>query len=224
MRSVFALALGALLSPLAGAQETVDVGVLKNSDLKVVQNVLYPMKGRLEIGGHIGWMPFDPLVTTPVAALTIDKHFSDTLALSVFVGGGYGLKTARYAELEGPAYGVSVYAFRYLASALVGVQWAPIYGKLSANGTKVVHYDLFISARGGATLEQSVLGDATITAAPTVALGLGGRFFVREDLAVRFEIKDDLLAEYRSLTSAWYFKQNAGVMLGVTWFGKKGGR
>lgn len=224
MRSVFALALSALLAPLAAAQETVDVGVLKNSDLKVVQNVLYPMKGRLEIGGHLGWLPFDPLLTTPVGALSIDKHVSDTVAVSVLLGGGYGLETQRYAELEGPAYGVSVYAFRYLGSALVGAQYAPIYGKMSANGRKVVHYDLFISGRVGATLEQSVLGDATITAAPTLALGIGARFFVREDLAVRVELKDDLLAEFRSLTSSWHFKQNGGVLLGVTWFGKKGGR
>lgn len=215
-----ALVAASLAAP-ARAQDAVDVGVLKNADLKVVQNVLYPKDDRLEVGVHLGWMPFDPLVTTPNLQLSIDKHFSETLALSVVVGGGYGLKTLRYAELEGPAYGVAPYAFRYLASGLIGVSWSPIYGKMTAGGKKVVHYDLFFTARAGATLEQSVLGDATITGAPTVSLGLGTRWFVNDRIAVRFELKDDLLAEYRSLTSAWYFKQNLGMALGVTFFGKR---
>jgi outer membrane beta-barrel protein len=208
----------------ASAQETLDIGVLKDSDLQVVQNVLYPKDGRLEIGGHLGWMAFDPLLTTPNGQLSIDKHFSDSLSLSVLVGGGYGLKTLKYKELESPAYGVSPAAYRYLASALVGVSWAPIYAKMSLGGAKVVHFDIFGTLHAGATLESSVIPDGGITAAPTVALGVGMRFWVRDNLAVRLAIRDDLLVEYRPITGSWHFKQNAGVTLGVTWFTKQRGQ
>lgn len=214
--------LAALLTT-ASAQETVDIGVLKQSDLHVVQNLLYPKADAIEVGVHLGWMPFDPLVTTPNLQLTVDKHFSETLALSVMVGGGYGLKTGRYAELEGPAYGVAPYAFRYLASALVGAAWSPIYGKFTASGRKVVHYDLYGAARLGATLEQSVIPDGGITVAPTLHLGIGARFFVTQKLAVRFEVNDGLLLENRKLTADWHFKQNGGVQLGVS-FLTGGGR
>jgi outer membrane beta-barrel protein len=209
----------------ASAQETVDIGVLKDSDIQVVQRVLFPKDGRLEIGGHLGWMPFDPLVTTPNAQLSIDKHFSDSLALSVLIGGGYGLKTARYVELESPAYGVAPAAYRYLASALIGVSWSPIYAKMNIGGTKVVHFDIYGTLRGGASLESSVIPGGGITVAPTVSLGLGMRFFVNETVAVRFAVRDDLMVEYRDIIGAWRFKQNGGLTLGVTWFtGKKGSR
>lgn len=221
-----ALALTTLFVPtLASAQEAVEIGVLKDTDMQVVQNVLFPKKGALEIGGHIGWLPFDSLITTPKAELSIDKHFTENLALTVMLGGGYGIKTAQYNELAGPRYGVEPYVLRYLGSALVGVSWAPIYGKFSANGRKVVHYDMHFTLRGGATLLQSVLGDATVTAAPTVAIGVGGRFFVREDLAVRAEVRDDLMVQYRSQTSSWEFAHHLGITLGVTWFsGKRSAR
>lgn len=213
----FAVALTA-----ANAQETVDIGVIKNADVQVVQNVLYPKADSLEVGVHLGWMPFDPLVTTPNLKVSIDKHFSNEVALSVLLGGGYGLKTARYNELESPAYGVAPYAYRYLGSALIGGSFAPIYGKFALGGKKVVHYDLYGAARLGATIEQSVIPGGGITAAPTLGLGIGARFFVNKGLAVRFEVSDDLLVEYRKLTSSWHFKQNGAVSLGVTFFPGRG--
>lgn len=222
MRSISTLAAAALLSlsTPALAQEVVDVGVLKNRDISVVQDVLFPKAGRLEIGGHLGWMPFDPLVTAPNAQISIDKHFTNQLALSVLIGGGYGFKTLKYTQLEGPAYGIAPYAFGYLASALIGVEWAPVYAKMNFGGAKVVHYDVYGTLRGGATLERSIIPGGGITGAPTVSVGVGGRFWAKDNLAVRLELRDDLMVEYRKLTTDWNFKQNAGITLGVTWFGK----
>ncbi len=213
-----------LVAPSAAlAQESVEVGILKDEDIEVVQDVLFPKKGRTEIGVALGWMPFDPLVTTPNLDLTIDHHLSETVAISALIGGGYGLKTARYKELEGPAYGVAPYAYRYLASAVVGASWSPIYAKMALNAKKVIHYDIYLAGRVGATLEQSVIPDGGITVAPTLSLGIGARFFVSDGMDVRFEVRDDLLLEYRNLTSAWYFKQNGAVMLGVGFMLGKGG-
>jgi outer membrane beta-barrel protein len=220
----FALFASLIAASSASAQETVDIGVLKNSDIHVVQNVLYPKAERTEVGVHLGWMPFDPLVTTPNLQITIDHHFSETLAVTAMVGGGYGLKTARYTELEGPAYGVAPYSFRYLASALVGAEWSPIYGKFTGTGRKVVHYDLYGAARLGGTLEQSVIPGGGITVAPTLQLGIGGRFFVNKTTSIRFEINDALMVENRKLTRSWNFKQNGGVLLGVSFMLKGGGR
>jgi outer membrane beta-barrel protein len=213
-----AFAVVASLSSAASAQETVDIGVVKRSEIQVVQNVLYPKKDKVEVGVALGWMPFDPLVTTPNLQITVDKHFSDTLALSAKIGGGYGLKTGRYVELEGPAYGVAPYAFRYLGSALVGVAGSPIYGKMRLGSKKIVHYDLYGAGRLGATVEQSVIPDGGVTVAPTLELALGARFWVNQGLAVRFEASDALLVEQRKLTQDWHFKQNGGVMLGVSFF------
>ncbi|HMV69925.1 MAG TPA: outer membrane beta-barrel domain-containing protein [Myxococcota bacterium] len=218
LRPRTALLASLLVAGSAAAQETVDIGVIKDSDIRVVQNLLYPKTDTIEVGVYLGWMPFDPLVTTPNLQISINRHFSEELSLSAMIGGGYGLKTGRYTELEGPAYGVAPYAFRYLASGLVGVEWAPIYAKMSLGGRRVVHYDIYGAARLGATLEQSVIPAGGVTAAPTLALGIGSRFFVNKGMTVRFEVYDDLLVEYRKLTTDWHFKQNAGVQLGVTFF------
>jgi outer membrane beta-barrel protein len=154
--------------------------------------------------------------------VSVDRHFSETLALSVLIGGGYGLKTARYHDLENQAEPLAPYAYRYLASGLVGVAWSPVYGKLTATGRSVVHYDVYGAARAGVTIEQSVIPVPApsygITGAPTVSLGIGARFFVKKGLAVRAELRDDLLAEYRELTTRWAFKQNAALTLGITGF------
>ena len=208
------------LHTTAAAEETVDIGVLKNSDISVVQNVLFPKKDRLEVGVHLGWMPFDPLITTPNLKLSIDKHFSDTLAFSALIGGGYGLTTGKYAELASPAYGVAPYAFRYLGSATFGISWAPVYAKMNFGGSNVVHFDIMGNARVGATAESSVIPTGGFTVAPTLALGIGARFWLKENLALRFAIEDDLLVEYRKLTRTWHFKQNAGITLGVSFFSK----
>ncbi|MGC6492052.1 MAG: outer membrane beta-barrel domain-containing protein [Myxococcota bacterium] len=219
-----AMLLASVVSSTATAQETVDIGALRNDEINVVQNVLFPKDGRLELGGHLGWMPFDPLVTTPQAQFSIDKHFSESIALSVLIGGGYGLKTGRYVELEGPSYGLAPAAYRYLASALVGVSWSPIYAKMALGPAKVVHFDIYGTARGGATLEQSVIPNGGFTVAPTVSLGAGMRFFASEKLVVRVEMRDDLLVEYRPITSTWHFKQNGGLTLGFTSFLGRGNR
>lgn len=208
---------------LALAQEEVDVGVLRDEDIDVVQDLLYPKNGRTEVGVHLGWMPFDPLLTTPNLQVSIDHHLSEELAVSALIGGGYGLKTVRHRELEGPAYGIAPYAYRYLASGLVGVTWSPIYAKMAVRQDKVIHYDVYLAGRVGGTLEQSTIPAGGITVAPTLSLGIGARFFLTDGLAVRFEIRDDLMVEFRKLTSAWYFKQNGAIMLGASFMlGKKG--
>lgn len=208
--------------PAAPRADKLELGVLENSDLRVVQNQLFTKNGKLELGAHLGWMPFDPLVTTPQAQLSLDSHVREGLSVSVLVGGGYGLKTAKYAELESPAYQVAPYAFRYLASALVGVTASPIYAKMALGPRNVVHYDVYGTARAGATLEQSVVPGGGITVAPTVSLGVGSRFFLSQKTNLRLEFRDDLLVEYRQLTQDWHFKQNAGITLGVTFM--SGGR
>lgn len=215
----------ALASTAAMAQDTVEIGVLKDSEMRVVQDILHPKDGATEIGFHVGWMPFDPLVTTPELQISFDKHLSEEVSVSVLVGGGYGMKTARYRELEEPPVGVAPYAFRYLASALAGVEWSPVYAKAALGGKKVVHFDIYGVARGGATLEQSVIPGGGITVAPTVSLGIGSRVFTGKSGAIRIEFRDDLMVQYRKATSSWNFKQNAGFTIGYSMFlGQKGAR
>jgi outer membrane beta-barrel protein len=210
------LAAACLVSGPAQATDTVTIGVLDNSDFHVVQKMLYPKGDRTEIGVALGLMPFDAFLTTPNLQLSFDKHIAETLSISVVAGGGYGFKSKTYRTMESAAYGVAPYAYRYLGSVLAGVTYSPIYAKMSLTGTKVMHYDVYGTARAGVSTEQSVIPAGGFAFAPTLSLGVGSRVFIKKNTAIRVEFRDDLLLEYRKLTETMHFKQNANVIVGLS--------
>lgn len=217
-RALVALGLGAAVP--ASAQDTVDIGVIRDEDITVVQKLLYPKDNRTEVGVHLGVMPFDAYLTTPNAQVSFVNHLSEKVALSLLAGGGYGFKTGVYRQLESPAFGVAPYAYRYLGSAIAGVEWSPVYAKLNWNGARILHFDVYVAGRVGVTVEQSVIPSGGLGIGPTVSPGIGGRFFLGKGSALKVELRDDLLFEQRSLTQSWEFKQNADVTAGLVLLSK----
>lgn len=209
---------GLLSAAPAIAAETVDIGVLRNEDITVVQQLLYPKTRRSEIGLHLGYVGFDAYVKSPNVQLSYARHFDEQLAFSVVAGGGYGFKTAAYRELETPTYGVAPYAYRYVGSLLAGVEYAPIYAKLNLDGARIIHFDVYGALRGGVAVEQSVLPDGTLAFAPTVSPAVGARLYLSQNAAMHVALRDDLMFQYRELTQNMVFKQNANVTVGVTLF------
>lgn len=211
-----------LFAATALAQDPVDLGVLQNSDIRVVQKVLYPKEKRTELGAHLGVMPFDGYTVAPQLAFTGGYHLSEAVAAEVQLGGGYGFKNGIYGRLEGSEYGVAIEAYRYLASLQADVQWSPIYAKMNLGNGRILHHDVYLLAGAGATLEQSVLPGGEMTVAPTFPVGIGMRVFTGEKTALRFEFRDNLMIEHRSQSQTTDFKQNAAVTVGLVMLGKKG--
>ncbi len=210
------LALSLLITTLAMAQDTVDIGVIKDQDIKVVQKVMFPKEGRSEIGFHLGWMPFDPFLTTPNLQISFDLHQSETLAFGFVGGSGWGFKNRYFKELESPENLRTPYAFRYVASGLAGAQWSPIYGKMSVRGDRVLHYDGYLTARAGVTLESSVIPAGGVPLAPTLSFGFGTRIFASEKGVLRIEIRDDFLLQHRPRVQSTALKQNVNLQVGWT--------
>jgi outer membrane beta-barrel protein len=209
-------AVAALTAAPAFAQETVDIGTIQEEDIVVVQRLLYPKDGRTELGVHLGVMPFDAFLFTPNLQLTFDRHFNEKVSLSVALGGGYGLKNGTLRELESPEFGKTPDAYRYLGSLLVGAAWAPIYAKVNLDGARVLHHDLYGVVRAGITLEQSIIEG--FSPSPTLSLGVGARVWTSERFALRFEVRDDMLIQRRSLTESTHFKQNVNLTIGFVRF------
>lgn len=197
------------------AADTVDIGVIHDEDITVVQKLLYPKNDRTEFALNAGVMPFDAYLTTPNAQLSFVHYFDEKVGLTIVAGGGWGFKTAVYRKLESPAFGVAPYAYRYLGSALAGLEWSPVYAKLNWNGGRILHFDVYLPLRLGATVEQSVIPSGGMAFGPTLSPGIGGRFFLGQRTALKLELRDDLVVEYRSLTDSLEFKQNANVTLGL---------
>jgi outer membrane beta-barrel protein len=171
------------------------------------------------MGGHLAFMPFDAFTFTPAAALTVAKHIREDLGFEGVLMGGYSLKNTRYTELEGPAYGVSPDAYRFLGSVMVDAQYSPIYAKMNVAGQRIFHHDIFFTGGLGATIEQAMQPDNSLAIAPTLGLGVGARVFTGGGYALRFQLRDDILREKRAKTAdtqGWFIKQNVSLVIGIS--------
>lgn len=224
VRTATALLGLSILATPAFAQETIDIGTIRNDDITVVQRLLYPKAGRAEIGLHVGVIPFDPYVLAPNAQVSYAQHLNERVALSLVAGVGWGFKTSVYRQLESPTYGVAPAAYGYLGAALGGIEWSPIYAKLNLNGARIVHFDVYVPLRAGLTVERSVVPGGGLAFAPTASPGLGFRLFLGKAGALKVELRDDLLFEYRPITETFFFKQNANLTVGLVVMTGKGGR
>jgi len=203
--------------PVARAQDPVDVGVVTDSEQAVVQPILYPKAETTEVTATVGLLPFDVYTVAPTVQLGVVRHLDEALAVGGVLGVGYGLKTAAYRHLE-TDYGVAPYAFRYLGSVLGGVTWSPVYAKANLDGARIVHFDAYLAARAGVSLEQSVLPGGGMPIAPTLSPALGTRIFLGRNLGLHAELRDDFLLERRELTRSLRLKQDAMVLLGISIF------
>ena len=215
---------GLHVSTAAHAQDTVtpvDLGLLRDSELSVVQKRLYPMAKRTEMGVHLGLMPFDAYTLAPFARGTFALHRTETFGLEVSVAGGWGFRNSAYRELESPAYGIEPEAYRYLGQAGVGVEWTPAYAKLNWRGNRVFHHNFYLLAGAGLTVEQLIIPSNDLAIGPGGAAGVGLRVFRGKAGSIRFELRDDVFVQSRALTNTMAVKQNVSLSIGISRFGKE---
>ena len=208
-----------LLSHAVHAQETIDIGSLKNTEIKVVQKILYTKSGKTEMGAHFGLMPFDAYTITPKVDFTYGQHLDENLMWEGGLGLGYGLKNGTFSELEGPSYGVTPDAYRYLSSVYASMQYSPIYAKMTYDGARILHHDIYFLGGASLTIEQAFMEDATVAVSPGVSLGAGARVFLPSGDVIRVQLKDDIIFQERAKTAlvqGIYLKQNMTISVGYT--------
>ena len=208
-----------LFSVYAFGQETIDIGSLKNTQIKVVQRILYTKTGKKEYGGHFGIMPFDAYTFTPKVELTYGQHLSEMLMWEAGLGLGYGFKNGTFSELEGPSYGITPDAYRYLSSIHATAQYAPVYAKMTWDGERILHHDFYLLGGLGLTIEQAFMADGSLAVAPGISVGAGARVFLPNGAIIRLQLRDDILFQGRSKTAqvqGFYLKQNTSISLGYT--------
>ncbi|MCK6522868.1 hypothetical protein L6R49_15675 [Myxococcota bacterium] len=216
MKRLLAVLLAAITAAPALAQETVDLGTLRKDEVLVVQKILYPKEDRLEVGGALGVIVFDPYMVAPKIQFVAGKHLSEQLSVEGQIGAGYGLGTGVWRELGSPAYGVRPEVYRYLGSVTGGVTFSPIYAKMNFMGKQVIHHDVYIPVVAGVTAEQLAWGEKYLTVSPTLGIGVGVRVFQAGGGAVRIELRDDMLIQNRKQSGTTAFKQNVGLTIGYS--------
>lgn len=221
MKRVLALLTALSLPAEVFAQETVDLGTLRNEEIQVVQKVLYPKDGRSELSFAVGAIAFDPYMFAPKIQIGYGKHLSEKMSWEAQVGAGYGLGTQAFRQQSEPAYGRAPEAYRYLASVTGGITWSPIYAKFNLLGNRVFHHDVYIPVVGGVTLEQLAWGEKYLAVSPTVGVGVGVRVFQGDGKVIRLELRDDVLLQNRKQSDRMYIKQNVGIHLGFSMLGDR---
>ncbi|MCB9792435.1 MAG: hypothetical protein H6741_06870 [Alphaproteobacteria bacterium] len=219
MKRSLALLSALLLSTPALAQDTVDLGTLRDEEVLVVQKLLYPKEDRTEVS-FLGGAMIDRFMIAPKVQVGYGKHLSENLGWEVQVGAGYGLGNSTYRELDS-TYFTTPEVYRYLGSVTGGITWAPIYAKMNWLGKQVIHHDVYIPALGGVAFERMAWGEQYFIVAPMVSVGVGARVFQGNGNVIRIEVRDDILLENRKQTATMYVEQNIGVHLGFSRLSKK---
>ena len=225
IKKILGITLASLTSLSVAAQDPIDIGTLRNEEIQVVQRRLYEKADQTEMGVQLGVLPFDPYTIAPKVQLTYGHHDSESRAWEIQMGFGYGFANQTYRTLDSPAYGKVPEATRYLMSITGGYQFSPIYGKVSLNGERVFHHDIYFPVVAGVTIEQTVdehinsSFSERLAIAPTIGAGIGARVFLHYNRVLRLEVRDDVMLQYRAGSGTWALKQNLGVHVGLTVFG-----
>lgn len=205
-----ALLLAAALSLAPAAARASEADAFEGR-IPPVAGQLYRKAGRFEISPIAQLSLNDAFFSKYLFGARLGYHFSELLGVSGSFSGGpsvatgsttvcpsnAGCRSATSAEL----YQVPGHV-NWIGGVELGI--SPIYGKLNLFAEQVVHFDLSLLAGADLIAYRRVL-DAT-TASSTAAagsspptdttpgghLGLGARFFLSPDLALRLEIKDYL--------------------------------
>lgn len=140
-----------------------------------------------------GVMPLDAFEKSWTASLSYTVHFSNTWAWEIFqvTGSVYQAPTGLEDELVN-IFGVAKEDFAPpLFMATTGLEWTPLYGKMSFLNDGVQHHALLIGGYGGVVIgDRDELQESLKDIRPSFGLGLGYRWFLSKTWSVRADIRD----------------------------------
>jgi outer membrane beta-barrel protein len=176
-----------------------------------VSGQLYRKKGRLEatLSGNLSLN--DAFFSKYFGGLKLGYHLTEFLSVSAQAAAGTSVKSGSTNLCSAnagcsDASEVQLWQVPGELSWLAGLEvaWAPVYGKLNVLSEKVAHFDLYVLAGADWIAHRDVVGGLEAadlqlagdspgtTAGLGGHVGLGGRLFLSEWIALRLELKDYL--------------------------------
>jgi outer membrane beta-barrel protein len=162
-------------------------GLTLQERIRAVSRKTFLKKGRFELEPALGISTNDAFFRRWMVGARGSYHIIESLALDF--GGSFAVfpeplnpvrlisddgGTVEFEDLSG-----------FLGYADVGVDFAPIYGKVSLMSEYVIHFDAFVSGGLGATFDQ--VGSFVH---PAMEIGLGTRIFLTDWLVLRTDLRD----------------------------------
>lgn len=156
---------------------------LKGEDyeIRVIQNRLYSKTGKFHIGAFGAQISTDPFLDVRSLGAVTGIYFSETIGIEAFYWKAYASPSSALTTLEAT---VGNTANTNLPKSFMGGELivAPIYGKLSLFGKKILYYDLHLL--GGVGYTKTETGSYM-----TPSLGIGQQIHLSRYLTFRFDYR-----------------------------------
>ena len=202
-----------------------EVGVLRNEDVRVVQKNLFVKKGFNEVGFIISTQPWDAYVGGVMGGINVTINPSEKAGFEFAVQGGYGWGNGHWNDVTflGNAAGGQLTSLgsdsaRQLVGGYANLVWSPIYAKLAWGTRKVLHFDVYATLGGHGYLAQRLEADGGFRAIAGPSVGVGMKFFINQQAALKIDLRDHISLEMRTYTGKFTARNNFQFGIGVAFY------
>jgi outer membrane beta-barrel protein len=167
----------------------------KKREIKVIQKREFEKNGKWELTAGGGIVPNDEFTFYGLAMLKAGYHLSESLAIEAQYSENFKKDTELKSELESipelPITNVPVYE-QLQRNVTLNVMWAPIYGKISFLGSKLTHFDTYLTLGIGFMMNKyrkEGNPDLQDKNDPAANVGIGFRWFITDKVNIRTEYR-----------------------------------
>jgi len=188
-------------------------GGFEEYEIRVVRPRYFNKVRRFELGAQLTTVMNESFIYTYLATGVMTYHFSNMLAIEGAASIGFSAdKEEKRVLFE--EYVIKTQIIRTFYSFSGAIQYTPIYGKWQLPSGRLVYFDTYLTAGGGmtgidwrysdfcfSTAEFDAGGNRTgndaalpadqVVPYPTFIVGLGQRYFMRQDLAVKWDLRNN---------------------------------
>lgn len=155
--------------------------------IRVVQRRPFLRRQRVEVSPLLGTNINDPLLQSFVAGGNVNYHITEVMAVGVFGGYSLGSESDLFDKvIEDYELFPEVAQVQWFAG--VQFQYVPIYGKFALFNSWIIPWDIYTVLGAGWTKTE-------LAGHPTLAAGVGNRFFMNRWFNLTFELRDHIYNE-----------------------------
>lgn len=169
--------------------------------IRPVSGQLFRKDGRHEFSLTGGLSLGDAFFTKYVPGVRYAYHFTEKWSAGLTFGYGLSTPSGSVTRCDSSGQNCTVPEKEDLARtpgdlgmmAGFDVSWAPLYGKISVLAQSVLHFDTYLVAGAGVVeSKMAPIGSRVVEAnfTPEVHVGIGQRYVISRNAALRFEIRD----------------------------------
>ena len=203
---VFLMGLWACSMALENCAIARQKGEFAQYEIRVIRPRYFQKSKRFELGAQAHAIMNQTFIYSYLGSAMLGYHLSEQIAVEANGSFGFSLDRDEKRALS-DEFKIYTKIMRTQYSIEGMVTYTPMYGKWQVSSGKLIYFDTYVSAGGGLTgvdLQYSdfcadqfdsagnkvpVPADRTASY-PTIAFGIGQRYFVEQDFAVKWDLRN----------------------------------